>query len=225
MAVRGVGPALIRQLIAHGLVEQVADLYRLKTEDVGRLDGFGPKKTQNLLREIRESKNRPLHKLLAALGIREVGRSASEKLVEHFGSLDRLLDATYAEIRQVESFGPKMAESFLSYMENASNRRQLLLLQELGVGAESLAEEANTDADPEELPLAGMKVCATGKLDGYTRGSINARIAELGGTAQSSVTKATDLLIVGERAGSKLAEARQLGVRVVTESEFEAMVA
>ena len=225
MAVRGVGPALIRQLIAHGLVEQVADLYRLRAEDVSRLDGFGPKKTQNLLREIRESKNRPLHKLLAALGIREVGRSASEKLVEHFGSLDRLLDATYDEVRQVESFGPKMAESFVSYMENASNRKQLLLLQELGVGAGSLTEEADADADFEDSPLAGMKVCATGKLEGYTRGGINARIAELGGTPQGSVTKATDLLIVGERAGSKLDKARKLGVRVVTESEFEAMVA
>ena len=225
MAVRGVGPALIRQLIAHGLVEQVADLYRLEAEDVGRLDGFGPRKTQNLLREIRESKNRPLHKLLAALGIREVGRSASERLVEHFGSLDRLLDATYDEVRQVESFGPKMAESFVSYMENTSNREQLLLLQELGVGAGSWTEETDADTDCADSPLAGLKVCATGKLEGYTRGGINARIAELGGTAQSSVTKTTDLLIVGERAGSKLAKARKLGVRVVTESEFQAMVA
>ena len=88
-----------------------------------------------------------------------------------------------------------------------------------------MTEEASAEADPNKLPLAGMKVCATGKLEGYTRGSINARIAELGGTAQGSVTKATDLLIVGERAGSKLAKARKLGVRVVTESEFEAMVA
>lgn len=225
MAVRGVGPALIRQLIAHGLVKQVADLYRLKTEDVGRLEGFGPKKAQNMLREIRESKNRPLHKLLAALGIREVGRSASEKLVEHFGGLDRLLDATYDEVRQVESFGPKMAQSFIDYIQNPGNREQLLLLQELGVGAGSPTEEAAADADSTDSLLAGMKVCATGKLEGYTRSGINARIAELGGTPQNSVTKATDLLIAGERAGNKLARARKLGVRVVTESEFGAMVA
>ena len=125
----------------------------------------------------------------------------------------------------MESFGPKMAESFVSYMENASNREQLLLLQELGVGAGSLTEEASADADSKDSPLAGLKVCATGKMEGYTRGGINARISELGGTAQGSVTKATDLLIVGERAGGKLAKARKLGVRVVTESEFEAMVA
>ncbi len=225
MALRGVGPALIRHLIAHGLVEQIADLYRLKAEDVGRLNGFGPKKTQNLLREIRESKNRPLHKLLASLGIREVGRSASEKLVEHFGSLDGLLDATYDEVRQVESFGPKMAQSFIDYIQNPSNREQLLLLQELGVGVGSLIEESDVGVESTDSPLAGMKVCATGKLEGYTRGGINARIEELGGTAQGSVTKATDLLIVGERAGSKLAKARKLGVQVVTESEFETMVA
>lgn len=226
MAVRGAGPAVIRQLIDHGLVKQVADLYRLKSEDIGSLDGFGPKKTQNLLREIRESKNRPLHKLLAALGIREVGRSASEKLVEHFGNLDRLLDATYDEVRQVESFGPKMAESFVGYVQNRSNREQLLQLQELGVGTtpEPAVTPETVDATGSgEMPLAGMKVCATGKLEGYTRGAINARIVELGGTVQSSVTKTTDLLVVGERAGSKLAKARKLGVRVATESEFEAM--
>ncbi len=222
MAVRGAGPAVIRQLIDHGLVKQIGDLYRLKSEDIGSLDGFGPKKTQNLLREIRESKNRPLHKLLAALGIREVGRSASEKLVEQFGSLDRLLDATYDEVRQVESFGPKMAESFVGYVQNTSNRRQLRALQELGVGTESV-DPQDVDTDTETLPLSGMKICATGKLEGYTRGSINARVAVLGGTVQSSVTKTTDLLVVGDRAGSKLAKARKLGVRVVTESEFEAM--
>ena len=226
MALHGVGPALIKQLIDKGLVGQVADLYRLRSEDVSSLEGFGPKKIENLLREIRESKNRPLHKLLAALGIREVGRSASEKLVEHFGSLDRLLDATYDEVCQVESFGPKMAESFVAYVQNRSNREQLLLLQELGVGttpAPVIAPDTSEDTDSGGTPLANMKVCATGKLECYTRGSINARIAELGGTVQSSVTKATDLLIVGERAGSKLAKARKLGVRVVTESEFEAM--
>ncbi len=222
MAVRGAGPAVIRQLIDHGLVKQVADLYRLRAEDVGILDGFGTKRTKNLLREIRESRNRPLHKLLAALGIREVGRSASEKLVERFGSLDRLLDASYDEVRQVESFGPKMAESFVGYVQNRSNREQLLLLQELGVGAEGV-DPQDVDTDTETLPLSGMKICATGKLEGYTRGGINARVAELGGMPQSSVTKATDLLVVGERAGSKLEKARNLGVRVVTESEFEAM--
>ena len=226
MAVRGAGPAVIRQLVERGLVTQVADLYRLRTEDVGSLEGFGPKKTQNLLREIRESRKRSLHKLLAALGIREVGRSASEKLVEHFGSLDRLLDATYEEVRQVESFGPKMAESFVGYVQNRSNREQLLQLQGLGVGAtpEPAVTPETVDATGSgEMPLAGMKVCATGKLEGYTRGAINARITELGGTVQSSVTKATDLLVVGERAGSKLAKARKLGIRVVTEREFEAM--
>ena len=226
MAVRGAGPAVIRQLIERGLVKQVADLYRLRAEDVSALDSFGQKKTQNLLREIRESKKRPLHKLLAALGIREVGRSASEKLVEQFGSLDRLLESTYDEVRQVESFGPKMAQSFVDYMQNPSNRQQLRQLKELGVGATSepvVAPETVDDTGSAGTPLAGMKVCATGKLEGYTRSGINTRIAELGGTVQSSVTKATDLLVVGERAGSKLAKARKLGIRVVTEIEFEAM--
>lgn len=224
MAVRGAGPALIGQLADSGLVRQVADLYRLKAEDVRLLDGFGAKRTQNLLREIEESKRRPLHRLLAALGIREVGRSASEKLVARFGKLDRLLEATYEEIRQTESFGPVMAQSFVDYMQNPNNRRQLLLLRELGVGGECAeAQVTDTETDAGNLPLAGLKVCATGKLEGYTRSGINARIASLGGSAQSSVSGATDLLVAGERAGSKLAKARNLGVRVITEAEFEAL--
>ena len=223
MAVRGVGPALIRQLIDHGLVKQVAGLYRLKAEDVNFLDGFGPRRTENLLREIRASKKQSLHKVLSALGIREIGRSASEKLVAHFGSLEKLLDATYDEVRQVESFGPKMAESFVAYVRNPSNRQQLLLLKELGVGTESvMQEEADIDADSEEMPLAGLNICATGKLAAYSRQGINARIEELGGKAQSSVTKATDLLVVGARAGSKLAKAEKMGIRIVSEAEFEA---
>ena len=161
----------------------------------------------------RESKNRPLHKLLAALGIREVGRSASEKLVEHFGSLDRLLDATYDEIRQVESFGPKMAESLIvSYMENTSNRRQLLLLQELGVGVGSLTGEADIEADieadSEDSPLGRNEGVRHRQAGGSTPEAASTRGSRSWvGTAQGSVTRATDLLIVGERAGSKLAKA------------------
>ena len=226
MALRGVGPAVVQQLVDGGLVKQVADLYRMTWDDLMSLSGFGEKKAENLLHEINESKHQPLHKLLAALGIREVGRSASEKLVAHFGKMDKLLDATYQEVRQVESFGPKMAESFVNYVQNASNRDQLLQLKELGVGTESVTQVviADTGADSEVSPLAGLNVCATGKLEGYSRGSINARIKALGGSVQSSVTAKTNLLIVGERAGSKLSKARSLGVRVVTEFEFERMV-
>ncbi|MDE2688543.1 MAG: NAD-dependent DNA ligase LigA [Chloroflexota bacterium] len=239
MAIRGAGPAAISALIGAGLVSQVSDLYRLTRDDVVSLSGWGEKKAENLLEQIRASKDMPLDNLLAALGIREVGRSASESLVGHYHTLAALLEATadedgivatYNDVRQLDGFGPKMAESFCNYMENANNRKQLYELLDLGVAAgtekqEGDGAEADNIVTPDALPLAGMKVCATGKLEHYTRSSINSTIVALGGTAQRSVTKATDLLIAGERAGSKLAKAQSFGIRVMTESEFEDMVA
>ena len=243
MAILGAGPVAISKLIYAGLVSQVSDLYRLTWDDLVSLSGWGDKKAENLLEQITASKDRPLEKLLAALGIREVGRSASETLVGHYHTLSALLEATadedgiaatYNQIRQLDGFGPKMAESFCGYIGNENNRKQLYELLELGVavgteptaGAEDAAgDDIETDegTGSEKLPLAGMKVCATGKLQHYTRSSINSTIAALGGTAQNAVTKATDMLIVGEKAGSKLAKARDLGIRVVTEAEFEEM--
>ncbi len=238
MAILGAGPVAISKLIAAGLVSQISDLYRLTWDDLVSLSGWGEKKAENLLEQITASKDRPLQKLLAALGIREVGRSASETLVGHYRTLSALLDATsgedriaetYDSIRQLDGFGPKMAESFCSYMGNPNNRKQLYELLELGVAVGTEKEDAadtngRESTGDEALPLDGMKVCATGTLQHHTRSSINSTIAALGGTAQNSVTKATDLLIAGEKAGSKLAKAQNLGIRVVTEAEFEAMV-
>ena len=226
MAIRGAGPALFRQLIAAGLVKSVSDLYRLTEENLTELSGFGRKKAENLLGEIAKSKRQPLHRLLAALGIREVGRSASAALERRFGALDALLDASYEEVRKVEGFGPKMAQSFCDYIANENNRRELRLLQQLGVGQ---GKSSQTDRQPNKpertaLPLIGLNVCATGKLLNYDRGGINALIAELGGTAENSVSAKTDLLVVGERAGGKLAKARSLGVPTLTEREFERCV-
>ena len=190
------------------------------------------------------SKLRPAHRLLASLGIHEVGRSASEILMLHFGSLRALLDATamdaaasdeeneakrnkvYSEIRALDKFGPKMTESLLAYLDNPNNREQLEAFVEFGVGAdvptesEAAASVEEVDGGSAVLPLTGMNVCATGKLEGYTRSTINSTIKANGGTAQKSVTQATHLLVAGERAGSKLAKARSLGVRVVSEWEF-----
>lgn len=240
MAILGAGPVAISKLIEAGLVSRISDLYRLTWEDLVSLSGWGDRKAENLLEQIAASKDRPLDKLLAALGIREVGRSASEVLVAHYHTLAALLEATadeekivatYEQIRQLDGFGPKMAESFCNYIDNPNNRKQLYELMELGVAVGAEMQDASNDIETDEssgseaLPLAGMKVCATGKLQGYTRSSINSTIAALGGTAQKSVTKATDMLIVGEKAGGKLAKAQSLGICVVTEAEFEEMVA
>ncbi len=243
MALNGVGPAAISTLISRGLVNRVSDLYGLTFDDLADLPGFGDTKAENMLNEITASKYRPVHRLMASLGIHEVGRSASEVLMAHFGSLRALLDATrednrqaaYLEIRALEGFGPKMTESLLAYMGNANNREQLEIFVALGVGADietgvepevenGSGEAAGAAAPQADQPLADMNVCATGKLESYTRSTINSTIKAMGGKPQSSVTKATDLLIVGEKAGSKLAKARSLGVRVVNQWEFEDMI-
>ncbi len=223
MNIQGVGPKQIEQLISQGLVKQIADLYRLRAEGVSSLNGFQAKKTENLIQEIAGSKKRPLSRLLASLGIREVGRSASVNLAERFGDMDALLDATYEEIRDVKGFGPTMARSFCDYFANPNNRQQIEMLKNLGVNMKEPTMVVPVAQESTVLPLVGMNVCATGKLAGYSRQGINARIEELGGKAQSSVTKATDLLVVGARAGSKLAKAEKLGIRVVSEAEFEAI--
>ena len=222
MDIQGVGPKQIEQLVSQGLVKQLADLYRLTASDVSSLNGFQAKKTENLIREIEASKKRPLSRLLASLGIREVGRSASVNLAERFGDMDSLADASFEEIRDVDGFGPTMARSFCDYMANPNNRRQIETMRHLGVNMKEPSSAVVVTQEGAELPLAGLNVCATGKLAAYSRQGINARIEELGGKAQSSVTKVTDLLVVGAKAGSKLAKAEKLGIRTVSEAEFEA---
>lgn len=244
MYLDGIGPKQIEQLMQRGLVKGIPDLYRLRTEDLQVLDGFKERKVQNFLGAVDESRRRPLSRLLASLGIREIGRSASRQITGRYKTMDAIMELTAGykpkaerdegegapecirEMMSFEGFGERMAESFCLYMANEGNRSQIEELASLGLNMsepEPAVAAASVSSGIAAMPLAGMNVCATGKLFGYNRNSINDRISELGGLPQSSVSAKTNLLIVGEKAGSKLQKARKLGIKVVTETEFEAM--
>ena len=245
MNLEGIGPKQIETVIRRKLVGSIPDIYRLRAVDLAGVDGFQSRKIQNLLAAVRESKQRPLSRLLASLGIRKVGRSASRLIASKYRSMEAILELTASykpveerssndelpscvvEMMRLEGFGLGKAELFCLYMANERNRTQLDELAALGLNMvepelEVSAVQSSSDVSS-ALPLAGLNVCATGKLYEYTRQSINDRIAELGGVAQSSVSSKTNLLIAGEKAGSKLQKAQKLGVRIVSESEFEEM--
>ena len=219
MNLMGVGPKQIEQLIERGYVKEISDLYNLNARQLITLDGFKIRRATKFLNAVEESKSRPLSRVLASLGIKDIGRSASNELAQLYGSMDAIVKAKSAEISAIDGFGPKMAESLTEYFSIPNNKRQVKKLKELGVNMTEVRESVSTSSE-----LAGLNICVTGKLDNYTRKEIGERITQLGGKVQSSVNKTTNMLLAGEKAGSKINKANSLGVRVISEYEFESMV-
>jgi DNA ligase (NAD+) len=197
-------------------VKDVSDLYRLKDrrEELAGLEKLGDKSAANLIEAIEKSKERPLSRLIFALGIRHVGSETADLLADHFGSMDRLATATEDDLMEVPSIGPKVAESVVTFFALDSNRRLIQDLRESGLRMEQ------EPRGPTMLPLAGQEFVITGKLESFPRSAAEARIRELGGTVGSSVTKKTTTLVAGADPGSKLERARQLGVEVIGEEDF-----
>ena len=216
MDVDGVGEKLLTGLMNAGLVKTPADLYGLRKEQLLELERMADKSADNVVRSIEASKQRPLPRLIFALGIRHVGDQVAVLLADHFGSLDALMNAPEEEIRTVEGIGPKIAASIAEYFADQGNRREIERLRAAGLRFEH--ERAAPSADG---PLAGKTFVVTGTLAHATRGEVEARIRQLGGVAADSVTKKTDYLIVGEGAGSKLKKAEQLGTQILAEADFE----
>ncbi len=216
MDIEGIGRKLPEALLQAGLVEDVSDLYRLKDrrEQLAGLEKLGDKSAANLIEAIEKSKERPLSRLIFALGIRHVGSETAEVLASHFGSIDRLAVATEDDLMEVPSIGPKVAESIVTFFAQDSNRRLIQDLREAGLRMEQEPRE------PAKLPLAGQEFVITGKLESFPRTAAEARIRELGGTVGSSVTKKTTKLVAGADPGSKLERARQLGIEVISEENF-----
>lgn len=221
MDVEGLGPALVKQLYDSGLVRRLPDLYRLKAEDVAQLERMGEKSAANLIEALEASKQRGLARLLAGLGVRHVGTRGAEVLAEHFGDVDALMDADEETLATVPEVGPVMAASIWNYFHRQGGKEIVRELAELGVRMDE-PRRAGTAAG--RKPLAGKTVVATGKLEHYTREQIQAKIKELGGRAASSVSKRTDFVVAGEDAGSKLENAKKLGVPVLSEAEFREMI-
>ncbi|MBE9477857.1 MAG: NAD-dependent DNA ligase LigA [Chloroflexi bacterium] len=216
MDIRGIGESLSSILFEQGLVKDIADLYDLKKKkgQLLKLAGMGEKSADKLLKAIEESKGRPLSRLIFALGIRHVGGETAELLAKHFSSIDRLAEASREGLLTVPSIGPKIADSILAFFRQEENKRIIQRLKDAGVSPEE--EKAGL----ERLPLAGQEFVITGRLDTSSRLEAEARIKAMGGTAKSDITGKTTYLVAGAEPGSKLARARALGIKQLTEEEF-----
>jgi DNA ligase (NAD+) len=222
MDIEGLGEKLAYQLIDVGLVKDLADLYHLTEEQLVKLERMGVKSAQKLVANIQQSKSRGLARLLNALSIRHVGTRVAATLAGHFGSINALLTASIQELSEVEDVGPVIAESVHTFLHNEAGERTIRQLREAGV--DMTAPKRVLTATPAG-PLAGKTVIVTGTLEKLTREEAHALIEQHGGKAGSSVSKKTDYLLAGAEAGSKLAKAEQLGVRIINEQEFERLIA
>ncbi len=215
MDVEGMGERLCQSLLEAGLVRDIADVYSITRDDLLPLERMAEKSADNIMAAIERSKQRPLARVLFALGITHVGSEMAETLVSHHRNLWRLSRATEAELVAIAGVGPKIAESVASYFENETNRQILRKLQKKKVRL--------VDDSPQETlerPLAGLQFVVTGRLAGLTRSQAETRIKELGGSVSSGVSRKTAYLVAGEDAGSKLDQARKLGTALLDEAAF-----
>lgn len=217
MDIDGVGEKLCQALFEAGLVKDVADLYYLTKEQLLGLERMADKSVSNVLNSIEGSKNRPLSRIIFALGILHVGEEYAELLAENFSSIGGLAKASQEDLLSLPSIGPKIADSIVAFFRQERNRQ---IIEKLRKAAVRLEREKVEEAKPEELPLAGLEFVLTGKLESFTRPEAEAKIKALGGKAGSDVTKETSYLIVGADPGSKLAKAQKLGIKALSETEF-----
>jgi len=219
MDIDGVGERLCQTLFEAGLVKDAADLYYLTREQLLGLERMADKSASNVLNSIEKSKNRPLARVIFALGILHVGEQYSELLAEQFQSIDQLAKASQEELSAIPSIGPKIAESIVAFFRQKGNRRIIEKLREKEVG-QGLGKSKAEVIKPEELPLAGREFVLTGKLESLSRSEAEAKIKALGGKADSDVTRKTSYVVVGADPGSKSAKAEKLGLKTLSEAEF-----
>lgn len=219
MNIEGLGEKVVAQLYEQGLIGSVADLYYLhqRRDELVKLERMGDKSVDNMLAAIEASKQNSLERLIFGLGIRLVGAKAARVLAEEFGHLDALRQATREQLMAIDEIGPKMADSILAYFALPQVAELLERLRAAGVNFSY--KGARVEAG-DHLPLAGKTVVLTGTLRTMTRQEAEEKIAKLGGKTSGSVSKKTDLLIAGEKAGSKLEKAEKLGIEVIDEAAF-----
>ena len=221
MDIVGLGIKIVEQLIAEGLVEDVADLFTLKKEQLLELEGFAEKKAENLLNSLEQAKGQSLNRLLSALGIRGVGEVMAADLTRHYLDLDALSKATAEELQQIEGVGPNIAEAIVDWFARPANQNLLKKMKAAGVWPTS---KPLSDDSGQAKALSGLNFVVTGTLTNFTRDGIKQFIQEHGGKVVGSVSKNTDYLVLGENPGSKLAKAQVLEVKVIREEELRRLI-
>ncbi|MGA8848346.1 MAG: NAD-dependent DNA ligase LigA [Dehalococcoidia bacterium] len=220
MDIDGVGEKLCQALFEGGLIKDAADLYYLTKEQLLGLERMADKSASNVLNSIEGSKDRPLARVIFALGILHIGEQYADLLAERFNSIDALAKASEEELSTIPSIGPKIAESIVAFFRQKGNRQIIEKLRKAGVRLEKGEVEKVGEGLVPSLPLAGLEFVLTGKLESFSRPEAEAKIKALGGKAGSDVTKKTSYVVVGADPGSKLAKAEKLGIKTLSEAKF-----
>ena len=220
MNITGLGEKIVEKFIELGKIKTVVDIYSLKdyAEELENLEKMGKKSVENLINSIEESKKQGFSKVLYALGIPFVGKFNANLLTKNYNSIELLKEKSIEDLLEIKGIGDKVAVAVHTYLNDENNWAKIVALKEIGLQFEAKGTE---EEEIEDNPIKGKSFLATGKLEKYKRNDIKDIILAKGGNYLSGVTKKLDYLIAGEKAGSKLSKAEELGVRVLTEEEFE----
>ena len=218
MDIDGLGEAIIGELIERKLISNIADIYKLTIDDVASLKKNGKKFAQNLINAIEESKKRDLYRVINSLGIRHVGVKLAKTLARYFKDMDKLIVATYEELRMIEDVGEITADTIYEFFRQEQTIDLINKLKQANVNMKAEIQEN------EDGKFAGKTFVLTGSLEHYSREEASEIIEKMGGKTSSSVSKKTDYVLAGEDAGSKLKKAQELGITIISEEEFIAML-
>lgn len=219
MDIDGLGYAIIKQLMEKGYLKGIADIYYLTKEEISSLKKSGDKFASNLINAINQSKTNNLDKLISALGIRHVGTKAAKILAKEYKNMEKLMHANVIGLSLIEEIGEITAKSIVEFFSQEQTIDLMTKLKSAGVNMKNQEETENLDSR-----FAGMTLVLTGTLEHYTRDEATEIIEKFGGKASGSVSKKTTYVLAGEEAGSKLVKAEELGIKVITETEFQEMI-
>jgi DNA ligase (NAD+) len=220
MDIEGLGYQIVDKFIAMGYLKDITDVYKLRLheKELKNLERFGEKSIDNILNSIESSKQKPFDKVIYAIGIRHVGDRTAKILAKHFKNIDNLLKANQEDIEKIYEVGPRIAESVYDFFHTKGNIEIIKKLRAAGLNFEEEESEGLSNK------LEGLIFVLTGTLEKFKREEAQEIIEKLGGRTSSSVSKKTDYVLAGSEAGSKLTKAKELGIRVIDEAEFEKMI-
>lgn len=213
MDIEGLGEKLVDQLVEREIVKSLSDLYYLSRDKIASLERMGDKSARNLIDAIEASKDRELHRVIYALGIRHVGEQTAKILAERFHTIDALMDASMEDLEGIETIGPETARSIVNFFRQEINRKEIERLKKAGV-------KFRPPEIKEKAPLHGKTFVFTGTLHSFTRDRAKEIVESLGGKVSSSVSRNIDFVVMGEEPGSKAQKAKALGVKIINEDEF-----